>query len=301
MIYTLTFSPAIDYILELENIEVGKINRAKKEVMLPGGKGINVSIVLSNLGRKSIATGFLGGFTGDFIENELNKMNIDSKFIRVEGNTRINVKIRGREETAINGRGPIITNEKIDELVNYLSQLNEDDLLIISGLVPSNLPINIYDLILSKINKDVKLVVDSEKDVLLSTLKYHPLLVKPNKEELEEVFNKKINTFDELVLYARKLKEQGALNVIVSLGEDGALLVTENNDVIKVSSPGKGNKVINTVGSGDSVVAGFVDEYYRSGNVIKAFKWGVACGSSKAYSLGFPTIDEVKELFNEIK
>ena len=192
MIYTVTFSPAIDYVVDLRTFEIGEINRTVKEVAYPGGKGINVSIVLANLGKPSVATGFLGGFTGDFIKSELEKRNISSGFIEVDGLTRINVKIRAGKETAINGQGPHITDEQIERLIAQLGRLGKGDYLVISGTVPSSLPANIYERILERIQgSGVTLIVDATKDILLNTLKYHPLLVKPNKEELEEMFSVK--------------------------------------------------------------------------------------------------------------
>ena len=302
MIYTLTFSPAIDYVIELDNLVTGQINRTKSEVMMAGGKGINVSVVLINLGRKSVASGFIAGFTGKFIKDELEAKGIETDFVEVEGKTRINVKIRGKEETAINGQGPFISDDKINELVDKLSKLTSEDLLIISGTIPSTLPSNIYEIILNRIkDNNVNLVVDCEKDILLSTLKNKPLLVKPNKEELEAMFNTKINNDNDLVLNAKKLQEMGARNVIVSLGGSGAFLLSENGLEVKLSPPGKGRKVVNTVGAGDSLVAGFVDEYLASGDILKAFKKGIATGSASAFSIGLATKEEVLELLKEME
>jgi len=220
MIYTVTFSPAIDYVVDLDKFGMKEINRTVKEQSMPGGKGINVSIVLANLGRSSIATGFLGGYTGRYIKEELEKRNIISDFINVEGDTRINVKIRCNGETAINGQGPNITDSQIEELIEKLENMQERDLLVISGAIPSKLPDDIYEQILKRISKNkVRLVVDTTKDILLNTLKYNPILVKPNKEELEEMFNVKIENRDQLISYAYKLVEMGAQNVIVSLGK----------------------------------------------------------------------------------
>lgn len=300
MIYTVTFSPAIDYVVDLKHLELGAINRSVGEHMMPGGKGINVSIVLSNMGRPSIATGFLGGFTGKFIKDELAKRNIDSGFIEVEGNTRINVKLRGEEETAINGQGPHISEAKVEELIKQLEQLGEEDLLVISGTVPSTLPDDIYEIILERIkNNHVTLIVDATKDILLNTLKYEPLLVKPNQEELEEMFGVTIHNDAELIENAEKLLKLGAKNVIVSLGGDGALLVGKGIKPERLPAP-KG-KVVNTVGAGDSLVAGFVDEYVRSGNIAKAFRRGIATGSASAFSEGLATKEEVEALLNKME
>lgn len=295
MIYTVTFSPALDYIVDLDKLEVGAINRTKKETMLPGGKGINVSIVLSNLGTKSVVLGFTGGFIGKYIEDEMKLHNIDSDFVHLEGNTRINVKIKGMVETAINGQGPKVSDSDIEELINKLTKLTSDDVLVISGAIPNTLPSNTYERILERIKDNhVTLIVDTTKDTLLKTLGYHPLLVKPNKEELEELFNVSIKNDEELVKTAYRLIEMGAKNVIVSLGGDGALLVESNGNHKIIRSP-KG-KVINTVGAGDSLVAGFIDEYFRSHDIHKAFKRGIATGSASAFSENLATLDKVNEL-----
>ena len=295
MIYTVTFSPALDYIVDLDKLDVGAINRTKKETMLPGGKGINVSIVLSNLNTKSVAMGFVGGFIGKYIENEMEKHNIKTDFVHLNGNTRINIKIKGMVETAINGQGPKVSDENIEELINKLTKLTSKDVLVISGAIPNTLPSDTYERILERIkNQNVQLIVDTTKETLLKTLPYHPVLVKPNKEELEELFSIKINNDEELVNNAKKLIELGAQNVIVSLGGDGALLVKQNGEYKITRSP-KG-KVINTVGAGDSLVAGFIDEYYRSGDINKAFKRGIACGSASAFSENLATLEKVEEL-----
>ena len=298
MIYTVTFSPAIDYVVDLDQLEIGAINRSKGEHALPGGKGINVSIVLANLGTPSIATGFLGGFTGNYIKDELNKMGISSEFVEVDGLTRINVKLRGKEETAINGQGPHITDEQIEELITKLEKLNEEDLLVISGTIPSSLPKNIYQRILERIkDRHARVIIDSNKEILLNTLKYKPVLVKPNQEELEEMFETKINNKEELVENAKKLLDLGAQNVIVSLGKDGALLV--NKDIVELLPAPKG-KVVNTVGAGDSLVAGFIDEYVKTGNIARAFRKGIATGSASAFSEGLATKEEVEVLLNRM-
>ena len=299
MIYTVTFSPAIDYVVDLDHLEKGAINRSKGEHCLPGGKGINVSIVLANMGKPSIATGFLGGFTGAYIQDELEKRGIASGFVKVEGNTRINVKLRGEEETAINGQGPQITEAQIEELMVQLEKLTDKDLLVISGTIPSSLPSDIYEKILERIKDNhVELIVDATNDILLNTLKYHPLLVKPNQEELEEMFHVAIHNEEELIENAKKLLGLGAKNVIVSLGGDGALLVGEGLEPLHLPAP-KG-KVVNTVGAGDSLVAGFIDEYTNSGNIAKAFRRGIATGSASAFSEGLATKEEVEALLKKM-
>ena len=299
MIYTVTFSPAIDYVVDLTKFEIGEINRTQQEQAFPGGKGINVSLVLANLGKSSVATGFLGGFTGAFIKEELAKRNISSGFIEVEGLTRINVKIRAGKETAINGQGPHITDEDIEKLISQLEKLTKDDLLVISGTVPKSLPSNIYEMILERIKGNgAEVIVDATKEILLNTLKYHPLLVKPNKEELEEMFNVIIKNDAELIENASKLLKLGARNVIVSLGGDGALLVGEGIEPELRNAPQ--GKVVNTVGAGDSLVAGFIAEYLDSRDIKKAFKQGIATGSASAFSEYLATKEEVMALLNKM-
>ncbi|MCR5349268.1 MAG: 1-phosphofructokinase [Bacilli bacterium] len=300
MIYTVTFSPAIDYVVDLDHLEKGAINRSKGEHCLPGGKGINVSIVLSNLGKPSVATGFIGGFTGAYIQEELEKRGIASDFVHVDGNTRINVKLRGKEETAINGQGPHITDAQIEELLVRLQKLNEEDLLVISGTIPSSLPSDIYEKILERMKGNgAQVIVDATNDILLNTLKYRPLLVKPNQEELEEMFHVTIHNDAELIENAEKLIALGAKYVIVSLGGDGALLVGEGISPLRLPAP-KG-KVVNTVGAGDSLVAGFIDEYTISGNIAKAFRRGIATGSASAFSEGLATKEEVEALLQKME
>ena len=299
MIYTVTFSPAIDYVMNLDNFNIGDINRSISESFLPGGKGINVSIVLSNLGAKTVATGFLGGVVGEYIKSELNKLNITSDFIDVDGITRINVKIRSNEETAINGQGPHISDEDVEKLINKLQNIKENDFLVISGAISKTLPSDTYEKILSRLkNKNIKIVVDCTKDTLLKTLSYNPFMIKPNKEELEEVLNCKINDDIELERQVTKLIELGAENVIVSLGKDGAFIKGKNIQALKIKAP-KG-KVVNTVGAGDSLVAGFLYEYERTGNLIDALKVGVATGSASAYSENLATKEEVLNLLSKM-
>lgn len=300
MVYTITFSPALDYVIDLEEFSLGEINRSQDEHMLPGGKGINVSIVLSALGTPSMALGFIGGFVGDYIKKSLHEMGVKTDFVEVNGNTRINVKIRSDLETAINGQGPKVSEENIEELMAKIEKLDSSDLLVISGAIPNSLPSDTYEKILERIKgKNIEVVVDTTKDSLLKTLKYHPLLVKPNKEELEELFDSKITNDQQLYEAATKLVKLGAKNVIVSLGGEGACLVNEKLSPMRMSAP-KG-KVVNTVGSGDSLVAGFIDEYLRSQDVVAAFHQGVITGSASAFSETLATKKEVEELMKSSK
>lgn len=300
MVYTVTFSPAIDYVMTLDSFKAGEINRSQNEQYLAGGKGINVSIVLSNLGAKTVATGFLGGFTGDFIKHELDKMGVQSDFIEVEGNTRINVKIKSSIETAINGQGPHITDDKIEELISKLVNIPDGSILVISGAIPKTLPSDTYERILKRLNgKNIKVVVDCTKETLLKTLQYKPFMIKPNLEELEEVLNCKISNDAELEGAVSKLIELGAENVVVSLGGDGAYILGKNVTSHKVAIP-KG-KVVNTVGAGDSLVAGFLYEYERTGDLLSALKVGVATGSASAYSDNLATKEEVINLLSQMK
>ncbi|MBE6134170.1 MAG: 1-phosphofructokinase [Erysipelotrichaceae bacterium] len=301
MIYTVTFSPAIDYVVELNNLNIGDINRTVREHYFPGGKGVNVSRVLSNLGRGSVATGFVAGFTGDYIIKELETHHISSRFIEVEGTTRINVKIKNNgEETAINGQGPNIDDRAIEQLIRMLERLGREDTLIISGTIPSTLPKNIYELILARVSdNDCKIIVDAEGEILLNCLKYHPFLIKPNKEELEKALNIKADSEEELVNGAKEMIKRGATNVIVSLGKDGALLIGKNIEPLFVKAPQ--GKVVHSVGAGDGLVAGFIDEYLESQDIIRAFKKGVATGSATAFSEGLARKEDAEALFAQME
>lgn len=300
MIYTVTFSPALDYVVELDTLKIGEINRSNVEYIYPGGKGINISIVLKNLGVNSTASGFLGGFTGQYIEESLKEMNIGTDFVTVKGNSRINVKIKGTTETAINANGPLILEEQINQLIKKLQSLKEEDYLILSGAIPKNLPTTIYQTIIESLKYPLPhLIIDTTKDTLLNTLKYHPFLVKPNLEELEEMFNTKAKDISEILNLARKLQNLGALNVIVSLGKEGALLLEQSKSPLFIKAPN--GEVKNTVGAGDSMIAGFLAKYIESKDIRKSFVYGIATGSASAFSLQLATKEEVERLFNKIK
>ena len=300
MIYTVTFNPALDYILELDKLEVGKIQKSKTELILPGGKGINVSTVLTNLEIENIALGFKAGFVGEAIESLLKKMNVETDFIKLEeGNSRINVKISAENETAVNANGPKISESKILELLEKLRNLNEGDFLVLSGSIPSSIKDSIYEDICRIVKpKNVKIIVDATKNLLVKSLEYNPFLIKPNNEELGEIFGVEIHTKEEAIEYGKKLKEMGAENVLVSMGKIGAVLIDEKNNEYFIESP-KGKR-INTVGSGDSMVAGFIAGYLKYNDYYEALKMGVSAGTASALSKFLATKEEVYNLYNKI-
>lgn len=300
MIYTVTFNPALDYILELDKLEIGKIQKSKTELILPGGKGINVSTVLTNLEVDNIALGYKAGFVGAEIERLLRNMNVKTDFIDLEeGNSRINVKISGEEETAINTNGPQISENKILELLEKLKTLNENDYLVLSGSIPSSIKDDIYEKICRIVKKqNVKIVVDATKNLLVQALKYNPFLIKPNNEELGEIFGVEIHTKEDAYVYGKKLKEMGAQNVLVSMGKIGAALIDEAGQEYFIKSPE--GKRVNTVGSGDSMVAGFIAGFLKYNNYNDALRMGVSAGSASALSKYLATKEEVYNLFNNI-
>lgn len=308
MIYTITFNPALDYTVQVEEFEIGKINRTKSESILAGGKGLNVSIILKRLGIENTALSFIAGFTGKELERKIQQYNIKTDFIEINnGYTRINVKISSlkknsliqERETALNGNGPEITQEDIDELLEKIKKINSEDIVILSGNVPKCINEDIYEIICKELNeKNVKFVVDASQKLLMNCLKYKPFFIKPNKDELEETFNTKIKTKKEIIIYAKKLQEKGAQNVLISLGGDGAILITKDNEVYYSNTP-KG-QVKNTVGAGDSMVAGFITGYLKKKNYIEALKLGIASGSATAFSAGLALKEEIDELLKQI-
>lgn len=301
MFYTVTLNPALDYISQVDDFGIGKINRTKTEKILPGGKGLNVSMVLKNLGIDSVAIGFIAGFTGDELRKQMEQKGVKTEFIKVQnGITRINVKISSNQETALNGIGPDIDEKNIEELLQKINEITSDDLVILSGNIPKSIPKNIYPIICDILEKNnVTFVVDATRELLIDVLKYKPFLIKPNKEELEETFKVKITTKDELVTYAKKLQDMGAQNVLISLGGDGAILLNKEGKVYYSKAP-KG-KVINTVGAGDSMVAGFLAGYKKTKDYEQAFKMGIATGSASAFSMDLATAKEVENLLKDIK
>lgn len=301
MFYTVTLNPALDYISQVDDFGIGKINRTKTEKILPGGKGLNVSMVLKNLGIDSVAIGFIAGFTGDELRKQMEQKGVKTEFIKVQnGITRINVKISSNQETALNGIGPDTDEKDIEELLQKINEITSDDLVILSGNIPKSIPKNIYQIICDILEKNnVTFVVDATRELLIDVLKYKPFLIKPNKEELEETFKVKITTKDELVTYAKKLQDMGAQNVLISLGGDGAMLLNKEDKVYYSKAP-KG-KVINTVGAGDSMVAGFLAGYKKTKDYEQAFKMGIATGSASAFSMDLATAKEVEDLLKDIK
>lgn len=301
MIYTVTLNPSIDYVIKVDKLTTGNINRVNEEHVYPGGKGINVTRILKSLDNDNIALGFVSGFTGDYIINSLQELNLKSDFIKVKkGFTRINVKVKSEEETEINGQGPKISEEELNQFYKVIDKLVDGDILILSGSIPSCLDERLYESIMKKVeDRDIKVIVDATKNLLLNVLKYKPFLIKPNNHELAEMFNVELNSTEDVVFYARKLKEMGAQNVLISMGKDGALLVTENNEVF-ASSVAKG-EVVNSVGAGDSMVAGFIAGYLKSNSYEEALRLGAASGGATAFSSDLATREFIDKLVDEIK
>ena len=301
MIYTVTFNPSLDYIVTVKNFQTGMVNRTVDEIIYPGGKGINVSMVLKNLGFDNTALGFMAGFTGDEICRLLEKKGVQADFIHVEkGVSRINVKLRSNEESEINGIGPAIMQEDIKKLYEKLDQLQDGDVLVLAGSIPSVMPESMYmDIMKHLEKKKLNIAVDATKDLLVNVLPYHPFLIKPNNHELGEIFGVTITDKDDVVKYAKKLKERGARNVLISMAGDGAVLVTEDGQEFRAEAP-KGD-LKNSVGAGDSMVAGFLAGYLSTGSYADAFKMGVCTGSASAFSEELATKAEVQALLDKCK
>ncbi|MDY4761068.1 1-phosphofructokinase [Streptococcus thoraltensis] len=299
MIYTVTLNPSIDYIVRLDAVEVGQVNRMDSDDKYAGGKGINVSRVLKRLAIANTATGFIGGFTGRFITDELEKEGISTAFVPVSQDTRINVKIKADQETEINGAGPVISNQELDALKEQLAHLTSEDVVVFAGSAPSNLGNQVYKELLPIAKASgAAIVCDFEGETLLESLAYQPLLVKPNNHELEAIFDVTLESLDDIEAYARKILEKGAQNALISMAGDGALLVTE--DAAYFAKPIKG-QVKNSVGAGDSMVAGFTGEFVKSGNALEALKWGVACGTATTFSDDLASIDFIKETYQKVE
>lgn len=300
MIYTVTFNPCLDYIVSVDDFTLGRVNRTTKELVYPGGKGINVSLVLKNLGMESTALGFTAGFTGTEIEQALQRWGCYTDFIRVEdGMSRINIKLRSNEESEINGQGPKIPKEALEQLYEKLDAMTSEDVLVLAGSIPGSMPDSSYELIMERVAaKNMKVAVDATGDLLVNVLKYHPFLIKPNNHELEEIFHTPMDSNDTIIAHAKKLQQMGAKNVLISMAGDGAILVSEDGEVRQ--SPAPKGKVVNSVGAGDSMVAGFLTGYLTTGNYGEAFRMGIATGSASAFSERLATKPEVEEILKKL-
>lgn len=296
MIYTVTFNPSLDYTVRVEDFQQGRVNRTEREKIYAGGKGINVSMVLKNLGYDSTALGFLAGFTGREIQRLLEVQGIRTDFIDIpEGISRINMKIRSQVESEINGMGPAIREQHIAALYQKLDQLQDGDVLVLAGSIPSGMPDSMYRDIMAYLKeKKLKIAVDATNDLLVNVLPYHPFVIKPNNHELGEIFGVTLTEKEHVIHYAAKLQEMGARNVIVSMAGEGAVFVGEDGSVYQSEAP-KGT-VVNSVGAGDSMVAGFLAAYLRTGDYREAFKMGVCTGSASAFSEQLATREEVEKV-----
>lgn len=301
MVYTVTLNPAIDYVINMDNPILGTINRSENETIYCGGKGINVSTVLKELDVQSTATGFLAGFTGREIEETMKKSGIETDFVHLEnGFSRINVKLRADEETDINTQGPNVSDYDLHLLIKKLEDITQQDILVLSGSTPKNADDSLYAKILSKVSKSgVLTVVDSTGKKLLSTLEYKPFLIKPNISELMETFNAKISSLHDVEKYAIKLQTLGAKNVLVSMGDKGSVLFTDNKQVIMQSAPQ--GECVDTVGAGDSMVAGFIAGYLKTNDYKYALKLATACGSATAFSRGLCKKNQIFQMLEMIE
>ncbi len=303
MIYTVTFNPALDYVMRVPELVTGTVNRTETEDVYYGGKGINVSIILSRLGMMNKALGFVAGFTGKEIEQGAKNQGVITDFIHLkEGLSRINVKIKGigkKEETEINGQGPQIGEEDVKQLFQKLDRLTEEDMLILAGSIPKTLPEDIYEKIMERLQmQEVQIVVDATKDLLKNVLKYHPFLIKPNNHELGEIFGRNLQTEEEIIFYAKELQKLGARNVLVSMAASGSILVTEEN-TIHTMQAARGT-VKNSVGAGDSMVAGFVAGYLERKEYAYALKLGTAAGGATAFSDDLATKEEIQKVLLDL-
>lgn len=299
MIYTLTLNPSIDYIVGLDKVELGALNRTQKEAKIPGGKGINVSLLLRSMDVDSIATGFVGGFTGQYVKDSLEAKGVSTSFIDVDGETRINVKIKAEEETEINGQGPAITAEDLNQLKGKIRGLRAGDTLVLAGSIPGSMDKNIYkELIAICSENGTEVVVDAEGDLLKTVLPYCPFLIKPNHHELGQFFGIDIHTPDVAISFGKKLVELGARNVIVSLAGEGAVFVNETTALTATVPKGE---VKSSIGAGDSMVAGFLAKYKETGSTKEAFRYSVAAGSATAFSIGLGTKEKTLELLEQVK
>ena len=299
MIYTLTCNPSVDYVVQMAEFCPGMVNRAQGEQAFSGGKGINVTVILKNLGIPNRALGFLAGFTGDFIEQDLREQGCQTEFVRLaKGFSRINVKIKGQEESEINGGGPAVDQAAMEALFKKINSLRKGDMLIISGSIPPSLPKDLYEKILGLLDeRGVYAVVDTAGEALMKTLRYEPFLIKPNRQELEELAQSRLFTREEIVAQGRRLQEMGAQNVLISMAAEGAVLLTSDGKVFFGEAP-RGT-VRNSVGAGDSMVGGFVAGWLKTGSYPAALQWGIAAGSASAFCEGLATGEEICRLLEE--
>ena len=299
MIYTVTLNPAIDYIMRMDELHMGITNRSNSEEYYCGGKGINVSLVLAELDIPSTALGFIAGFVGDAIDKWVANTYVTTDFIRLrDGISRINVKIKAGEETEINGQGPDIAEDELEALMMKVDHIQDGDTLVLAGSIPSTLPDDTYERMLERISdKDVRIVVDATKQLLVNSLKYKPFLIKPNKQELSEIFDVDVQTKEDIITYAKKLQDMGARNVLISLGGDGAMLVDEDGQIHEAGVIK--DKVVNTVGSGDSMVAGFVAGYEMKNSYSYALTLGSVCGNATAFLPWLATKEKINELLEK--
>ena len=300
MIYTITFNPSLDYIMHVDCFEEGETNRSKQEEMYPGGKGFNVSTILSRLNLETTALGFVAGFTGEEIVKELKERGFDCDLCQLEnGLSRINVKMKGAKETEINGSGPKIPKVKVEELMKRLNAMKEGDVLFLAGSIPASMPDDIYSRIMKELkDKGIMIVVDATRDLLMNVLEYRPFLIKPNNHELGEIFEVTLKTREDVIPYGRKLQEKGARNVLISMAGEGAVLIAENGEVY--SSPAPKGTLVNGVGAGDSMVAGFMTGWMEKQDYEHAFRMGVATGSASAFSEYLATRPEVEEVYKQL-
>ena len=301
MVYTVTFNPSLDYIVTVDDFKLGLTNRTTSELMLPGGKGINVSIVLSNLGIENTAIYFSAGFIGDEITRKVKEWGIKSEEIKVSnGCSRVNLKLKSIDGTEINGAGPDISKEAIESFYHKLEMLQEGDTLVLAGSIPQTMPETIYSDIMARLSgKGIRIVVDATRDLLVNVLEYKPFLVKPNNHELGEIFGVELNTREDVVPYAKKMIEMGAENVIVSMAGQGAVFVSANGDAYLREAPE--GKLVNGVGAGDSMVAGFIAGYLENKDLLHAFKMGLSAGSASAFSEYLATREEVEAVYRTVK
>ncbi len=301
MIYTVTFNPSLDYIVSVDNFRLGLTNRTDSELLLPGGKGINVSVVLMNLGIESTALGFVAGFTGEEVIRRLEQMGVKNGFIRLEeGFTRINLKLKSIDGTEINGQGPAIGEEPAGLLMKKLNTLGEGDVLFLSGSIPASMPDDAYRKIMEMLDgKGIMTVVDATGHLLMNVLEYRPFLIKPNNHELGEIFETELKTRESVIPYGRKLQEMGARNVLVSMAGEGAVLIAANGEVYDTPAPE--GKLVNGVGAGDSMVAGFMEGYMERHDYGHAFRMGVAAGSASAFSENLATKQEIEAVYSKLE